>query len=238
MKILIAIPAYNEAEIIKDNLIKLDNFLRTNLLADEYLIVVADNNSQDQTAKVVNELAGINQQIDYLFVEQKGKGIAIRSAWEKYLNEHDIFSFMDADLATGLEAFVPLIEKVKNNHDIAIGSRYLAESQNKRSLLRRCFSGGYRLVLRLLLGTKIKDFPCGFKAINKKTAQEILPLVKNNEWFFDSELIYLAWRAGYKIAEIPVNWQEPRTGENKSRVSLFKQTIEYLKELIRLRFRK
>ena len=209
--------------------------MQSNLFEDEYLIVVSDNNSTDQTAEIVKNLNAQNYKISYLFVPQKGKGIAVLSAWKKYQADFDIFCFMDADLATDLSAFSPLINAIKGGADLAIGSRYLAESKLKRSFLRKIFSAGYRLVLKLFLGTKIKDFCCGFKAANQKVVRLIAPQVKNTEWFFDSEMLYLALKAGYKIKEVPVVWHEPRSGENKSRISLFRQSFEYLKEVITLR---
>lgn len=238
MKILIAIPAYNEEAIIAGNIAALDNFLIGIKLEDEYLIVVADNNSTDRTGELVKQLAANNPRIEYLHVPTKGKGIALRTAWQKYTDNFDIFSFMDADLATGMAAFNPKIQAIKSGADMAIGSRYLSESKLNRSIVRKMFSAGYRFFLKILLGTKIKDFPCGFKALNKKTLLAVLPQVQNDQWFFDSELVYLASRQGFNIVEIPVEWHEPRSGENKSRVSLYKQTMEYLKELLRLRFRK
>jgi len=237
MKILIVIPAYNEEKIIKQTLLEVDKFLTEQIKA-EYLLVVADNNSNDQTAQVVKGLIGQIKNLVYLFVEQKGKGIAIRTAWQKYEADYNVFIFMDADLATDLQALPDLIEGVKQGKDIVIGSRYLKESQVTKTVLRRIFSFGYRLVLKIFLGTKIKDLPCGFKAVNKRVIKEILPQVDNNTWFFDNELVYLAEKSGLKIKEIPVRWQEPRTDDNASKVQVLKVSWLYLKEIWRLKFKK
>lgn len=237
-KVLIVIPAYNEEKIIEENLLKLDDYLRQNL-NDDYLVLVSDNNSTDRTSAIVNEICGKRNSVGYFFVAQKGKGLAIKKAWQNRQDEFDVFLFMDADLATGLEATPALLSAIKDEGgDLAIGSRYLPGSQVKRSLLRRLFSFCYRLFLKFFLGTKIKDFPCGFKAVNRKTVKEIVPQIQNNSWFFDTELLYLAEKKGYKIKEIPVRWQEPRTKANKSRVNLPKVSWQYFREVLRLKFRR
>ena len=237
MKVLITIPVYNEEKIIKNNLLQLISFLKENLAEHNYKIIVADNKSVDQTAEIVKELALQIGQLDYLYLDQIGKGLAIRKSWQKFSDEFEIFIFMDADLATDLKALPDLIKAIESGNDLAVGSRYLKESEVKRSFARRLFSFGYRLFLKIFLQTKIKDMPCGFKAVSQKVVKEILPKVKNNTWFFDTELLYLAEKAGYKIKEIPVKWAEPRQEKDKSKVNLAKVSWLYLKELWRLKFR-
>ena len=235
-KILVAIPAYNEEKILKKNILQINQFMQDNFNIEDFLIVIADNNSQDQTALIAKEITGHYKNIDYIFVGQQGKGMAIKTAWENYINSYDIFIFMDADLATDLSAVPALVAGIKQGNDLVIGSRYLKDSQVERQLLRRLFSFTYRLFLKLFLNTKIKDFPCGFKAVKKEVVQKIMPQIKNLAWFFDTELLYLAEKAGYKIKEIPVKWQEPRTKDDKSRVKLAHVSWQYLKEVWRLRF--
>jgi len=238
MKILIITPAYNEAKILEQNVLKLVQFVRANFFGQEYKIVISDNNSQDQTAVIAKSLMEKYPELDYIFVPEQGKGYAISQPWLLYLNQFDVFIFLDADLATDLSALPKLIAGISAGYDLVIGSRYLKESEVKKSLGRQIFSLGYRLILKLVLGTKIKDLPCGFKAANQKIIKNIVPQIKNHTWFFDSEMVYLAERAGYKIKEIPVKWAEPRTVDDKSRVSLLKVSLLYLKEIIKLKFRK
>jgi glycosyltransferase involved in cell wall biosynthesis len=236
MRILFVLPVYNEEKIIQENLLQLNTYLADNLV-EEYLIVAADNNSTDRTAVQIKELTIQNQAIDYFFIKQQGKGLAVKATWQKYLDDFDIFIFMDADLATDLGAVKNLLQEIKNGADMAIGSRYLKEAEVERTVLRRLFSLAYRLFLKIFLATKIKDFPCGFKAVNQKIIKEIIPQIKNNTWFFDTEMVYLAEKQGYKIKEVPVKWHEPRTKQNKSRVNLFKVSCQYFKEVLRLKFK-
>lgn len=236
MKLLITIPAYNEEAIIESSLLKLAAYAQKFLADYDYQIIVADNKSTDKTAEKVKQLLVKINRLDYLFIEQKGKGLAIRTTWQKYLADFDYFVFMDADLATDLKALLPLVSALASeNYDLAIGSRNLKKSKIQRSLLRRFFSFGYGVLAKLILGTKISDSTCGFKAVSQKVVQAIMPLVKNQTWFFDSELVFLAEKKGFKIKEIPVNWAEP-SKENKSKVNVFKVSGQYLKELLRLRF--
>lgn len=234
MKIAIALPAYNEEKILKDNVLKLLEFCRNNL-ADDWRIIIADNGSADQTAAIAKDLAQDFSAVKFIAAGQRGKGAAIRAAWEQ--SEADIYCFMDADLATDLTGLPELIGGIKAGHDLVLGSRFLAASKVSRSLIRKLTSQIYRLILKILLGLKINDAPCGFKAISHKIKEKVLPQVKNNGWFFDSELVILTEKQGYKIKEIPVIWRDPREGLDKSKVKTFSLGWEYLKQVIRLRNR-
>ncbi|OGY41460.1 MAG: hypothetical protein A2Y82_00930 [Candidatus Buchananbacteria bacterium RBG_13_36_9] len=236
MKILIVLPVYNEEKIIAANLKKLGEFAAENLGAFEYKIIVADNNSTDLTSQIVRDLLPTIKNLEYFYLPQKGKGWAVLTVWQNKADNFDFFAFMDADLATDLEAFIPLIKALENGSDLAIGSRYLKESVIQRSLGRRIFSWAYQLFLKIVWQTKIKDFPAGFKAVTQKVVKEVVPLIQNKTWFFDSELLYLAEKRGYKIKEIPVKWREPRQGDNKSRVNPVKVSYLYFKEVFKLRF--
>jgi hypothetical protein len=237
MRILIVIPVYNEGKIIKQNLEQLFNYTQANLSGYDFKIVLADNNSNDKTGEIVKKMAEQNNKIIYQYYPQKGKGLAILQTWQKFQDEFDIFVFMDADLATDLSALLPLVEAIKNGYDIAIGSRNLKGSIVTRDLLRKLFSLGYQLLSKIILKTKISDLACGFKAVNKKVVLEIVPRIKNNQFFFDSELVYLAEKRGYKIKEIPIKWAEARKAK-ESRVNIWHVSWQYFKELLRLRAQK
>ncbi|MFA6215730.1 MAG: glycosyltransferase [Patescibacteria group bacterium] len=234
MKIVIAIPAYNEEKILEKNVLKIFEFCKNNLAGD-WQIVIADNKSIDQTSAIGKNLASRHPEIKYLFVGVKGKGAAIKAAWQDF--SADVYCFMDADLATDLAALPLLFSGIGEGSDIVIGSRFHSGSQVERSLVRRVFSLGYHLALKILLQTKIKDMPCGFKAINSKIKESLLPLVLDNEWFFDSELVILAEKKGYKIKEIPVVWHDPREGFDKSRVKPVSLALAYFKKILILKKR-
>lgn len=233
MKILVALPAYNEEVILEENTLKLYNFFKKNF-TDDWQIVIADNNSSDHTGEIGKKLEKNFKGIKYLYVPQKGKGRAIRAAWESA--DSDVYVFMDTDLATDLSALPALIYAVsEEKYDIAAGSRFHKNSKVQRSLFRKLVSRAYRLVLRLMLKTKIKDVPCGFKAVNRDVIENILPLVKNNEWFFDTEMMILAEQKNYRIKEIPIVWTEHKQSGRKSKVNFLRVSSNYLREIWRLK---
>ncbi len=232
MKVLIAIPAYNEELILEKSIYKLLDFCNKNL-SDSINIIIADNNSKDKTSQIAKSLAAKFSNVQYLFIEKKGKGIAIKQAWQSQIA--DIYCFMDADLATDLSSLPLLISEIKKGNDMVIGSRFHPNSKVKRLFVRKLFSFGYFLLAKILLGVKTKDLPCGFKAINAKIKENILPYVKNQEWFFDSELVILSEKNGFKVKEIEVVWQDIREGEDKSKVNAISLGFNYLKELLRIK---
>lgn len=234
-KIIIALPVHNEEIIIKKNAKKLADFCRARLPQFQTTIVVADNSSTDQTRIFAQELTRDYPEIKYLFIPEKGKGLAIRQAWNS--SSGDAYAFMDIDLATDLGALPRLIEALEQGNDIAIGSRYAEGSIAKRDWSRKIFSYGYRWLLKLILNLKLDDAPCGFKAVSQKAKMELLPQIINNQWFFDSELVILAEKQGYKIKEIPVDWSQFREPQRASSANAVKISLEYLKKIREMRKR-
>ncbi len=235
MKILIVLPAYNEELVVVKSTRQVLEFCQQDLSADEHLIVIANNKSNDRTRELGEDLARRFEQIEYLYLDKKGKGLAWRSAFQKY--SADIYIVMDIDLAVDLRATKLLIEGIKKGNDLVIGSRYLKDSQVQRSRCRDFISKVYRFIVRKYLATSITDFQCGFKAINNKIKQEILPKTKDDGFFLDTELLMLAEKQGYKIKEVPVNWSAYRNLQRKSTVNIFETTIDYLKKVWELKKR-
>lgn len=236
MKINITIPCYNEEKILKENAIILFNFLNKNIIEDQWQIIIADNNSTDNTEEIAKELEDRFKQIKYFFIPQKGKGLAIQSGWKNF--DADIYIFMDADLAVDLEALPKLISAIKEEHyDIAIGSRFHKQSVVKRSIARKIISRIYKAIKKIITNSDIMDLPCGFKAVNKEIITKVLPQIKNSDWFFDSEFVILSESYGYKIKEIPVKWKDIRENGDKSRVRTISLGFNYIKNLIALRKR-
>ena len=233
-RLTITIPVFNEEDILHHNILKVLNFCEKNLKWD-WQIVIVDNGSIDQTAEIGKKLATDYNKVKYLHLEAVGKGIAIKSGWQQ--ETADFYLFMDADLATDLSAILLAVAELNAGADLVLGSRFHPASRVNRSLMRKIFSFGYRLVLKLFLKTKISDAPCGFKAINNRVKESILPQVRDDQWFFDSELVVLAEYNNFRIVEIPVIWQDRRAGKNKSRVKVFNLSWAYLVEVLKLRKR-
>ena len=195
----------------------------------DWKIIIANNASTDNTLSIAKELSKKYQEIRYIHLDKKGRGRALRKAWTE--SNSDINCYMDVDLSTDLNALPILIKEIENGYDIVTGSRFLPDSKVERKLKREILSRGYNILLRLFLNVKFKDAQCGFKAVNKRIVKEIIPLIKNNEWFFDTELLFLAERKGYKTKEIPVKWTE----DKDSRVKIAKTSSNYIKSILRLR---
>lgn len=234
MLINITIPVYNEEKILKQNILVLHKFLKQNIKED-WETVIADNGSNDRTSKIAKSLAKKLDHLKYLHLEQKGRGRVLKKAWQE--SRADVLSYMDVDLACDLSSFPKLIQAIKEEADIAIGSRFTAQAQVQRSTFREILSAWYNRLIRFFFRVKFKDGQCGFKAINRKVLENIIPNIKDNYWFFDTEMLVLAERAGYKIKEIPVKWVETRNKYRKSKVKIIPTVLGYLFSILRLKLR-
>jgi glycosyltransferase involved in cell wall biosynthesis len=228
----IIIPVYNEEHVLAESVAALRKFL-TQGFAYQYRIVVADNASTDGTLAVAQRLAQKHTDVASLHIPQKGRGRALRAAW--LASPADILSYMDVDLSTDLAAFPPLVEAIASEgYDIAIGSRLARGADIRRSLRREVTSRSYNVMIKGLFFTRFSDAQCGFKAVSRRAVQELVPLIENNEWFFDTELLILAEKAGYRVKEIPVRWLE----DPDTRVNVPKTVWEDVRGLLRLRLRR
>ncbi|MBU2529725.1 MAG: glycosyltransferase [Elusimicrobia bacterium] len=231
MKIIIVIPSYNEETILERNIAQILEAVR--VLPYDIKIVVSDNASKDRTAEIGRKLASENEMIDYVFVGEPGKGAAILDAWKKY--DAEVYGFMDADLAVDLSALSPALESFGGGFDIAIGSRRIKSSCVKREFYRKFTSAVLNSIIRALLKTKIRDTACGFKFFKRDVIDRIVPQVRDRKWTFDTELLILAEKAGFKIKQIPVKWEEK--GERSSRIVPVPTIVGYLKKIFELRRR-
>lgn len=233
MRILVAIPAYNEAEVIGATLATLHDFLFADLAEHDWRIVVADNGSNDGTADIVREFSKKFPRASCLSLTGRGKGLAIREAWRSA--DADIYAFMDADLSTSLDAFPELVKAIEVGADIAAGSRFHPSSDVQRSLSRLFVSHGYRVLLQTVFRSGIDDAACGFKAVSRRVVESVLPLVEDEEWFFDTELLLRAAKANMAIAAVPVEWRENRMPARLSKVSPYAVIKKNLRKIIALR---
>jgi glycosyltransferase involved in cell wall biosynthesis len=225
----IVIPVYNEERDLPNSIKKLTKFLKGNL-NNPWRIVIADNASIDGTRLVSKRLCHEHPGVEYLYLPQKGRGRALRAAW--MASTADIVSYMDVDLSTNPTHFPQLIKAVESGYHIAVGSRLSKESQVTRSFKREFISRSYNLMIKSLFFTSFPDAQCGFKALTRQAAQAIVPKVQNNNWFFDTELLIIASKGGYRIKSVPVNWVD----DPDSTVKVLGTATEDIKGLLRLRF--
>ncbi len=228
----VVIPVYNEEADLESSIMRLRAFLQDNL-ALRWRIVIADNASDDRTPEIARELAERLEQVAYLRIPQKGRGRALRQAW--LASTADVACYMDVDLSTDLKHLLPLVEPLMANaKDVAIGSRLMAGSEViDRPPLREFTSRVYNLLIGLMFpGRTFVDAQCGFKAVTRRAIQELVPKVKDNAWFFDTELLLRAETAGLGIHQVPVRWVD----DPASTVNVADTAWKDIKGLIRVRF--
>jgi glycosyltransferase involved in cell wall biosynthesis len=229
----IVIPVYNEAHVLVGSVEKLRSFLHETNFPYTWRVVVADNASTDRTLDVAQELSRQHDDVAAIHVPQKGRGRALKKAWLE--SDAGAMCYMDVDLSTDLSCLLPLANVVlQDGYDLATGSRMTRGSKTTRSLRRETTSRGFIALIKLLFLSKLSDTQCGFKAITRQAARELLPLVENDEWFFDTELLLLAEKGGYRVKDVPVLWVE----DPDSRVNVRKTVLEDLRGLARMRFRR
>jgi glycosyltransferase involved in cell wall biosynthesis len=225
----IVIPVYNEEKDLPRSILALTDFLRHNL-QNPWRIVIADNASTDSTRSVSEMLCQKHPGVHYFYLPKKGRGLALRAAWLD--STADIVSYMDVDLSTDLVHFPQLVEALESGYHIAIGSRLSRGSLVTRSFKREFTSRSYNLLIRSLFFTSFQDAQCGFKALTRQAAQAIVPSIKNNNWFFDTELLIIAAKRGYRVKVVPVKWDD----DPHTTVKILRTATEDIKGLLRLRF--
>ncbi|MEV0995211.1 glycosyltransferase [Nonomuraea sp. NPDC050202] len=194
-----------------------------------FRITIADNASTDDTWQLATELARELPNVRAVHLDEKGRGRALRRVWSQ--SEADIVSYMDVDLSTDLDAFLPLVAPLLSGHsDLAIGTRLARAARVERGPKREFISRSYNLLLRFGMGAGFSDAQCGFKAARTEIAQALLPGVEDEQWFFDTELLLLAERHGLRIHEVPVDWVD----DPDSRVEIVQTALDDLRGLVRV----
>ncbi len=201
----VVIPAYNEEAELEERIVTLRRFLDRNLTDFTWTITIVDNASTDKTWTIALKLSKRYHGVVAYHLDKKGRGRAVKYAWRH--STADIVSYMDVDLSTDLKHFPPLVRSLQRGYDIAIGSRNARGARvYGRGLLRSITSKGYIALIKLFFWVHVSDAQCGFKAVTRGVVETLLPRVKDNEWFFDSELLIIAEKLGYRIFEEPVTW--------------------------------
>jgi glycosyltransferase involved in cell wall biosynthesis len=202
----IVIPVFNEAAALERSVELLLEYMRREF-PFRFSVVIADNASTDSTPRIAAALAAQHEEVSALRLERKGRGLALRTAWLG--STADVLSYMDVDLSTNLESFLPLVAPILSGHsELAIGTRLAHQANVRRRLKRELLSRGYNGLIHAGFDASFSDAQCGFKAIRADVARTLLPLVGDDGWFFDTELLLLAERRGLRIHEVPVDWIE------------------------------
>jgi len=224
----IVVPVRNEERDLVRSIRRLDAHLRDRLPFTAR-ITIADNGSTDGTWSQALALEFELESVRAIRLERPGRGGALRSVWSQ--SDAAVLAYMDVDLSTDLNAVAPLLAPLLSGHsDVAIGTRLARGARVIRGPRREIISRCYNLLLHATLGTRFSDAQCGFKAIRADQARTLLPLTADTEWFFDTELLVLAERAGLRIHEVPVDWID----DADSRVKLIATALADLRGIVRL----
>ncbi len=224
----VVIPVYNEETDLEPCIRRLHAHLAEHV-SYPYRITVADNASTDSTLRVAERLAREFPEVAVHHLDEKGRGRALNAVWRA--SDAAVLAYMDVDLSTDLAALGPLVAPLLSGHsDLAIGSRLARGARVVRGPKREFISRAYNLILKSTLAAKFSDAQCGFKAIRADVARELLPHVEDTGWFFDTELLVLAQRAGLRIHEVPVDWVD----DPDSSVNIVKTAAADLKGIARV----
>ena len=229
-KLLLMLPIYNEEEQLEASMRTLFDYATKNLSEYEWRVHVGDNASKDRSKEIYTRLHNENPtKFTFRTLDRKGRGLNQRESFLK--EDFDIAIYMDVDLSSDINAIKDMVDHIRDRKsDLSIGSRLLPTSKVVgRKLLREITSRGYVFIIKTLASTKISDFQCGFKAISKDLSLKIVPEVEYNTWYFDTELVLLTEKSGYKIYECPILW----TDDPGTTVNVVSTAIEDLKGLYR-----
>jgi putative flippase GtrA len=228
LQVDIVVPVRNEERDLAPSVWRLVSYLREGFPFTAR-VTIADNGSTDGTWAIADRLARDFDEVRAVRMAQPGRGRALRAVWSQ--SDAEVLAYMDVDLSTDLNALLPLVAPLLSGHsDVAIGTRLARGSRvirgPKRELISRC----YNLLLHACMGARFSDAQCGFKAIRREQARALLPLTQDTAWFFDTELLVLAERAGLRIHEIPVDWID----DLDSRVDVVATALADLRGMVRL----
>jgi putative flippase GtrA len=200
----IVVPVYNEQQSLEASIRRLHHFLSSEF-PFSWQITIADNASSDATPAIARVLVNELTDVKLLRLEQTGRGRALRAAWSA--SSARVLCYMDVDLSTDLKGLLPLVAPLLSGHsEVAIGTRLASGSRVTRGVKREFISRSYNHLLRIVLHARFSDAQCGFKAVRGDVLGELLGDVRDQAWFFDTELLVLAQRRNLRIHEVPVDW--------------------------------
>jgi putative flippase GtrA len=224
----IVVPVYNEHIVLESSIRRLVAHLE-NEAWYTWRVTIVDNASTDDTSDIAHRLAAELAGVEALSLPRKGRGLALKAAWSR--SDARVLAYIDVDLSTDLAALAPLVAPLLSGHsEVGIGTRLDRSSRVLRGAKREFISRSYNILLRSTLGVSFSDAQCGFKAVRADVAQRLLPLIEDESWFFDTELLILAERAGLRIHEVPVDWVD----DPDSRVDITRTALDDLRGMLRV----
>ena len=223
----IVIPAYNEKERIVATIGAIASFVSD--LGFPWELLIADDGSKDQTVALCEEL-GLANLIVLKTQKNGGKGNAVQRGMLAAKGKYILFA--DADNSTPIEEVTKLLVKLENEgFDVVVGSRAIeGAEEGKKSLLRKILSGGLRWIVKNILHINVKDTQCGFKMYTSEAAKKLHSKQTIMGFSFDLEILYLAFKYRFKVAEVPVSWIDAPG----SKVDTKKEVQRFLRDLLKI----
>ena len=202
-RVIVTLPVYKDAQFLRSAVEGLE--VATLRIIPDFTIVIAEDGSD--STQLVNELKQKYPNIIHLQHDGRlGRGRALREAWGTI--EGDVYAYIDVDMATDLVKFDAYKNLLESESDLVTGSRYIAGSETNRPRLRRFASKTYNWFVRILFSTGVHDHQCGFKSFTARLVKVLSLEAKSDSWFWDTEVIVLARKRGFRIREIPIHWTE------------------------------
>lgn len=228
VQVSVVLPAYNEVDYLQPAVEKTIQTLTE--FADSYEVIIAEDGSTDGTAERTEELMQKTPFVRHIHREKRlGRGTALNNAFKQ--SNGEVLVYMDLDLATDLRYLKPLVEAITvEGYDFSTGSRMMAESKAERTFSRGISSKTYNFLVRRMLGSKLRDHQCGFKAFKREPLMELLDKVEATHWFWDTEILVRAQRQGFRVKEIAVEWKSGKA----TKVNLFKDSWNMFRQIMSL----
>jgi len=229
VEVSVVLPAYNEADTIEQTVSITLETLASFLPEDAYEVIIAEDGCSDRTPEIATRLANEDSRIRHVHSDERlGRGGALEYAFERA--DGETLVYFDTDLATDMSHLEELVNAIRiDGYDVATGSRWMPENRADRPAKRGVPSFGYNTLVRTLLRSDLRDHQCGFKAFDRGALETLLPLVQDEHWFWDTELLVKAQRNGYRVQEFPVDW----TPKGDSKVDIVRDVFGMGSQILR-----
>ena len=229
-EVSVVLPAYNEADTIEHTVEVTLSTLVDFLPAGAFEVIVAEDGCEDRTPEIADRMAAADDRVRHVHSDERlGRGGALERAFRE--SRGDVLVYFDTDLATDVQHLEELVESIRTDgYDVATGSRRIPGSEQERDPERGVASTGFNTLVRLFLRSPMHDHQCGFKAFDREALVALLDDVEDDHWFWDTEVLVRAQRAGYDVREFPVEW-EPK-GDTK--VDLVRDVFGMGSQILRL----
>ena len=229
IEVSVVLPAYDEEDTLEHTVGETLDTLAGFLPEGSFEVLIAEDGCTDRTPEIAARIAREDDRVRHFHSpERLGRGKALERAFERA--DGDVVAYLDTDLATDMRHLEELIESVHaGGADVATGSRWIPGHEADRPMNRSIPSRGFNVLARLVLRSTLRDHQCGFKAFDREALLAILEDVEDDHWFWDTEVLVRAQRAGYDVREFPVEW----TPKGDTKVDLVRDVFGMGSQIVR-----